>query len=45
MYKRIVRGKMKYYCSYNHMCVAQLEDEAQKQAKKSAQRKEGKSNG
>ncbi|MBS5269303.1 MAG: hypothetical protein KHY45_08310 [Eubacterium sp.] len=44
MYKRIVRGKMKYYCSYNHMRVAQLEDEAQKQAKKSAQRKEGKSN-
>jgi hypothetical protein len=27
------------------MRVAQLEDEAQKQAKKSAQRKEGKSNG
>lgn len=44
VYKHIVRGKMKYYCSYNHMRVAQLEDEAQKQAKKSAQRKEGKSN-
>ena len=41
VYKRIVRGKMKYYCSYNHMRVAQLEDEAQKQVKKSAQRKEG----
>ncbi len=39
MYKRIVRGKMKYYCCYNHMRVAQLEEEAAKQAKKLAQRK------
>lgn len=33
--------QIKYYCCYNHMRVAQLEEEAAKQAKKLAQRKAG----
>lgn len=40
-YKRTVRGHLKYYCCYNHMRAAQLEEEAAKQAKKLAQRKAG----
>lgn len=40
-YKRKADKQIKYYCCYNHMRVAQLEEEAAKQAKKLAQRKAG----
>ena len=40
-YKRKINKQVKYYCCYNHMRVAQLEEESAKQAKKLAKRKEG----
>jgi hypothetical protein len=40
-YKRKADKQIKYYCCYNHMRVAQLEEEAAKQEKKLAQRKAG----
>ena len=40
-YKRKINKQIKYYCCYNHMRAAQLEEESAKQAKKLAQRKAG----